>query len=356
MTTQTLTINEEKLHAFVGKMLGELGAVATGNLVLLGDELGFYRQIADHGPVTSADLASRTGTHERYVREWLSTMAAAGYVEYDADRETFCMTPEQTMILADENSPVLMTGGFYSAASLYADHPQLLNAFMSGGGIGWGDHDSCLFCGVEKFFRPGYEAHLTEEWLPALDGVVDKLERGAIVADVGCGHGASTMIMAKRFPNSRFFGFDFHELSIQHAAVHAIEQELDNVTFEVATAKSFPGNNYDLVTTFDCLHDMGDPAGASAHVRESLRPDGTWLIVEPMAGDSLAENLNPVGRIYYAFSAAVCTPTSLSQEVATALGAQAGEKRLREVVTSGGFRRFRRATETPFNMILEARP
>jgi SAM-dependent methyltransferase len=266
------------------------------------------------------------------------------------------MTPEQATVFADEDSPVFMMGGFYATAAVFVDEPKITEVFRTGEGVAWGDHSQCLFCGTEKFFRPGYQAHLTSEWIPALDGVEEKLQRGAKVADVGCGHGVSTTIMAQAYPNSQFAGYDFHEPSIIRAREVAEEAGVDNLSFDVATAKSYPGEDYDLVAFFDCLHDMGDPVGAAAHVRQTLKDDGTMLILEPFAYDEFKDNLNPVGRLYYAFSTAVCTPASLNQEVGLALGAQAGEKRLREVVTSGGFTRFRRATETPFNLVLEARP
>jgi 2-polyprenyl-3-methyl-5-hydroxy-6-metoxy-1,4-benzoquinol methylase len=290
------------------------------------------------------------------VREWLSAQVASGYIDYDAEAGAFHMTPEQAAVLADEESPVYMAGGFYGLGSVYASQAKLTDAFRTGEGVGWGDHSSCLYCGTEKFFRPLYRANLVSEWLPALDGVVEKLKAGAKVADVGCGHGVSTIIMAEAFPDSQFYGFDFHAPSIERARELAAEAGVDNVAFELVSAKEYEGNGYDLVACFDCLHDMGDPVGTAAHVRETLAADGTWLIVEPMAGDTLEENLNPIGRVYYGYSTVICVPASLDQEVGEALGAQAGEARLREVVTSGGFTRFRRATETPFNMILEARP
>ncbi len=337
----------------IEKMVGDMGAAAMGALILLGDRLGLYRALAE-APATAAELADRTGTNEVYVREWLSAQAASGYVEHDAETARFSMTPEQVATLADPQSPVLMTGGYYSLASLFHDEPRIAEAFKSGDGVPWGEHSGCLFCGVEKFFRPSYKAHLVGEWIDALDGVRAKLERGARVADVGCGHGASTQVMAAAFPNSTFAGFDFHGPSIEHARRAARESGLSNVEFHEAQAKEFGGEPYDLVCFFDCLHDMGDPAGAAAHALARLKPDGTLMVVEPQAGDTLADNLNPVGRLYYAFSTMVCLPTSLSQDVAKGLGAQAGEKRLREVLTDGGFTRVRRATETPFNMILEA--
>lgn len=349
-------LNEEKLQELLSMMVNELGAAMVGAHVIIGDQLGLYKALAANGGLTSAELSERTGTAERYVREWLAAQAASGYIDYNAEAGTFHMTPEQATVLADEESPVYMAGGFYGLESIYAKQPKLTEAFRTGEGVGWGEHSSCFYCGTEKFFRPLYRANLVSEWLPALDGVVEKLEAGAKVADVGCGHGISTILMAEAFPDSQFYGFDFHEPSIERARELAEEADVENVTFEMATAKEYGGDGYDLVACFDCLHDMGDPVGAAAYVRETLAEDGTWLIVEPMAGDTLEENLNPVGRVYYGASTVICVPTSLDQEVGEALGAQAGEARLREVVTSGGFTRFRRATETPFNMILEARP
>jgi len=349
-------MNEEKLNELLGKMVTELGAAYIGASVILGDQLGLYKALAADDGLTSQQLAERTGTTERYIREWLSAQAASGYIDYEAANQTFHMTPEQAMVFANDDSPVIMTGGFYTLQSVYADVPRMAEAFRTGKGLGWGEHCNCLFCGVAKFFGPGYRANLVASWLPTLDGVVPKLQTGGKVADVGCGHGISTVLMAQAFPNSQFFGFDYHPASIEQARAFAKEQNVANVSFEVAAAKSYPGQNYDFVTCFDCLHDMGDPVGAAAHVRETLNSDGTWMIVEPMAQDDLANNLNPVGRIYYAASTMICLPTSLSQEVGLGLGAQAGEAKLRDVVTQGGFSRFRRATETPFNMILEARP
>ncbi len=351
-----MTIDESKLHDMLTKMVGDMGAAAVASLVVLGDKLGLYKTLAAQGPLTTSELADRTGTTERYVREWCAAQAGSGYIEYDPNGDAFHMTPEQQAVFSDENSPFCMTGGYYAISSLFTDEPKITHAFQTGEGVAWGDHSECLFCGTEKFFRPGYMANLVSEWLPALDGVVEKLERGARVSDVGCGRGASTLVMAKAFPNSTFTGFDFHRASINHANQHAQASGLKNVRFEVAAAKHFPGDNYDLVAFFDCLHDMGDPVGAAAHARQSLHPDGTMMLVEPFAHDNLADNLNPIGRMYYCFSTMVCTPASISQEVGLALGAQAGEKRLRDVVTEGGFTRFRRATETPFNLVLEAKP
>jgi SAM-dependent methyltransferase len=348
-----MDLDETKLNSLLGTMVNELGAAANAALVLVGDKLGLYRALAGEA-LTSAALANKTNTHERYVREWLSAQAASGFVSYDADAETFTLSPEQAAVFADGESSVNMTGGFYSLAAVFADEPKLMQAFKTGKGVGWGEHCNCLFCGVERFFRPGYKAHLVAEWLPALDGVVAKLERGARVADVGCGHGASTLIMAKAFPNSEFVGIDFHAASIDHAREHA--GGLANARFETGKAQDYRGAGFDLITMFDALHDMGDPVGAAAHALTTLKSDGTLLLIEPRAGDSLAQNLNPVGRIFYAFSTSVCVPASLNQEVGAALGAQAGEKRLAEIVRTAGFSRFRRAAETPFNMVLEARP
>jgi len=348
--------DQEKLNAFLGRMVGDLGAVATGALVLLGDHLGLFKAMKAGDNVTAAELAKRTGTHERYVREWLAAQAAAGYVDYDAGTDGFHLNPEQATVFADEESPAFMAGAFEVMAALWMDEPKVAEAFRSGSGLAWHDHSACLFRGSERFFRPGYNANLVSSWLPALEGVVDKLQRGARVADVGCGHGASTVIMARAFPNSQFIGFDYHPASIERARKAAEDAGVaGNTSFEVAPAKSYPGT-YDLVAFFDCLHDMGDPVGAAAHVHESLQRDGTWMIVEPFAHDQLADNLNPVGRVYYAASTMICTPASLAQETGLGLGAQAGELKLRQVVSAGGFSRFRRAAETPFNIVLEARP
>ena len=351
------SIDESKLEAFLGQMVNDLGAAANAPLMLIGDRLGLYRTLAEAGPLTSSALAAHTGAAERFVREWLAAQAAAGYITYDPAADAYAMPPEQAMVLADEASPVFLGGLFESLYAMMLAEPKIEAAFRTGQGVGWHEHHPCLFSGTERFFRTGYRANLVQHWLPALDGVVAKLERGASVADVGCGHGASTIIMAHAFPTSRFVGFDYHDASIARATEAAREAGVaDAVRFAVAAAKDYPGTDYDLVATFDCLHDMGDPVGAARHVRETLAPDGTWLIVEPFAGDTLTDNLNPVGKMYYAASTMLCTPASLSQEVGLGLGAQAGEARLREVVRAGGFARFRRATATPFNLILEARP
>jgi SAM-dependent methyltransferase len=349
-------VDEGKLHQFLGQMLGDLGGAASISMVRIGDSLGLYRTLHSKGSMTCAELARETGVHQRYLREWLSHQAASNYLSYDPATQKFALPPEQAMVFAIEDSPVYMMGAFDLMTWMTESKDQVQTVFRTGGGVPWSDHTSCFFCAVARFFRPGYQNNLVSTWLPALDGVVDKLQRGAKVADVGCGHGWSTVIMAKAFPKSQFFGYDFHPNSIEQAAAHANEHGVANTRFEVATAKGYPERDFDLVAFFDCLHDMGDPAGAAAHVLQSLKPDGSWMVIEPMAGDKLEDNLNPVGRIYYAGSTMGCVPTSLSQEVGTALGAQAGEAKLREVITAGGFRNVRRAAETPFNMILEARP
>lgn len=346
----------EKLEALLEKMVGDMGAAAVAPLVIVGDRLGLYKALAEHGPMSTEALADQTGTTERYVREWCAAQAGSGYIDFDAATGQFSMSPEQQAVFADENSPTCMTGGYYGIGSMFIDEPKITHAFRSGEGVSWGDHSECLFCGTEKFFRPGYKASLVAEWLPALDGVVEKLEQGGKAADIGCGHGASTIVMAEAFPKSTFVGFDFHEASIECANARAKEAGVSNVSFEVAAAKHYPGGEYDLVAFFDCLHDMGDPVGGVAHTLQALKPDGTLMIVEPFAHDELEQNLNPVGRMFYSFSTMVCTPASISQEVGLALGAQAGPKRLEQVARDGGFTGFRVATSTPFNLILEARP
>jgi len=350
-------LDEAKLNAFVGKMVGDVGATLTGALVIIGDRLGLYRALAQHGPLTSAELAAKTATDERYVREWLANQAASGYLEYDAQTNRFTLPPEHQPVLADENSPVLLCGLYEIAQTMFADEPRISEAFKSGAGFGWHEHDPRLFPATERFFRPGYNANLVPHWIPALDGVEAKLRAGGRVADVGCGLGTSTIVMAKAFPKATFIGFDYHDGSIAAARKAAEREGLgDRVRFEVATAKAYPGGNYDFVACFDCIHDMGDPVGAARHVRETLAPDGTFMMVEPYANDRLEENLNPVGRVYYAASTILCTPSSRAQEVGLGLGAQAGEARLRAVFEEAGFTRFRRATETPFNIVYEARP
>ncbi len=350
-----MAINEEKLMEFVGKAVGDLGATLTAALVVTGDRLGLYRAMAASGPTTSTELAATTNTAERYVREWLAAQAAAGYVTYDPATRRYHLTEEQAEALTNEESPACVLGGFQAMTAAVKAQPRIEEGFRTGKGVGWHEHDPNLFQGTERFFRPGYNAHLVAEWIPSLAGVREKLEAGADVADVGCGHGASTLILAKAFPRSRFRGFDYHQPSIDAATERARAAGVaDRVTFEVASAKAYPGR-YDLVCFFDCLHDMGDPVGVSAHVKTSLQPDGTWMLVEPFANDNVEDNLNPIGRLFYSASTLICTPASLSQEVGAALGAQAGEARLREVVTQGGFTRVRRATATPFNLVLEVR-
>jgi SAM-dependent methyltransferase len=352
-----MPFDEEKVRAFAAKMFVDLGGASSVALALAGDRLGLWKGMAGAGPLTPADLAARTSTAERYVREWLCAMAAAEYVTYDAASGRFTLPDEHVPVLADESTPATVLGGLQSISVFFKDEAKLVDAFRSGKGVAWGDHHPDLFQGTERFFRPGYQAHVVAEWIPALDGVDAKLRRGARVADVACGHGVTTLLMAKAYPGSTFVGFDFHAPSIERARRLAAEEGLaDRVSFEVATAKTFPGTGYDLVSIFDSLHDMGDPVGAAAHVRQALAPDGTWLLVEPFAHDRIEDNLNPIGRIFYAASSFICTPTSLSQEVGLGLGAQAGEARLRDVVTQGGFGHFRRATETPFNLVFEARP
>jgi SAM-dependent methyltransferase len=349
------TIDQAKLDEFMGRFVGDLGAALSAALVVIGDRLGLYRAMADGDPVTPEQLAERTGTDARYVREWLSNQAAGGYVSHNGG--SFSLTPEQSLALAQEGSPAFVPGAFLLATSLVKDEEKITRAFQTGDGVGWHEHHHDLFSGTERFFRPGYAANLVTSWIPALDGVQAKLASGASVADVGCGHGASTILMAEAFPRSSFVGFDYHEASIEHARKCASEAGLDGrVSFEVAPAKEYPGDGYDFVAMFDCLHDMGDPVGAAAPVLGTLKSTGTWMIVEPYAGDRLEDNLNPVGRVFYGASTLVCTPASRDQEVGLALGAQAGEARLRKVVTAGGFTRFRRATETPFNIVLEAQP
>jgi len=352
-----MSLNMDKLHEFLGKALVDFGATFSAALIHLGDKLGLYKALAAHGPQTPGELAKNTSTSERYVREWLSCQAAGGYVTYDPANGKFYLTEEQAFAMADENSPAFMPGAFQVALAAAKAEEQLTERFKTGKGLGWHEHHHELFIGTERFFRPGYAANLISAWIPALEGVDSKLKNGARVADVGCGLGASTILMAKSYPKSEFVGFDYHDKSIETAKQRAKEAGVgDRIKFEVSKAKDYPGKDYDFVTFFDCLHDMGDPAGASAHVHSTLKKDGTWMIVEPFAGDKLEDNLNPIGRAYYGASTLLCTPASLSQEVGLALGAQAGEKRLREVVTSGGFKHFRRATETPFNLVFEARP
>jgi 2-polyprenyl-3-methyl-5-hydroxy-6-metoxy-1,4-benzoquinol methylase len=350
-----VTVSEERLNAFLGRAVGDLAASVSAVLMLIGDELGLYSALAGQR-LTAAQLAEKTGTSERYLREWLGNQAAGGYVEYDAETDEYHMSEEQALCLADPNGPVDLPGAYQIVNDLFQVRERAVQNFRSGKGMEWGEHHPCLFEGTERFFRAGYNANLLTSWLPALDGVVDKLNAGARVADVGCGHGASTILMAQAFPQSEFVGIDYHDASIQTARDRAAEAKVTNARFEAADATSYEGGDYDVIAFFDCLHDMADPAGAARRARDALKPDGHCMLVEPMAGDHLSDNLNPVGRLFYGASSLICVPVSLSQQ-GPALGAQAGEQRLRSVmVDDGGFTRFRRATETPFNMIFEARP
>jgi len=356
-TEQPPAVDMEKLMGFVFRAVGDVGATVNTALVVMGDRLGLYRAMAGAGPLTPAELAQRTGTTERYVREWLNTQAAGAYVDYDPDSGRYSLPLEHAAVLADESSPAYLPGVFQNALGSVIDSPRITQAVKTGEGVGWHEHNQDVFDGCERAFRPGYNANLISAWLPALDGVVAKLERGAAVADIGCGHGASTILMAQAFPASTFVGSDYHEGSITTARQRAAEAGVsDRVRFEVASASSFSGRGYDLITMFDCLHDLGDPVGAARHVRQALAPDGTWMIVEPIAGDRVEDNFNPLGRLFYGFSTLLCTPASLAQDVGLALGGQAGEARIREVVTQAGLTRFRRASETLINAVYEARP
>ena len=347
-------MNEAKLHEFMGKLVNDMGGAAMMASVIVGEELGLYRAMADGKLLSPEDLARKTNCNPRLVREWLSAQAASGYLEHE--KGLFRLPPEQAMALAHEDSPVYVAGGAVVLASMYLDKDKIVKAMRGGGALSWGDHHPCLFSGTERFFRPGYRANLIPNWLPALDGVVPKLEQGGKVADVGCGHGASTIVMARAFPKSIFVGIDFHAKSIAKAKQRAVEGgATSNVSFSQAAAKEYTERDFDLICFFDCLHDMGDPVGAARHAYRALKPEGTVLLVEPFAHDHLDQNINPVGRMFYAASTFICTPNSLSQEVGLGLGAQAGEARLRDVFMQAGFSRFRRATETPFNLVLEAR-
>ncbi len=353
-----MNINEEKLNNLLGKFVGDLGATLAAGTIVIGEQLGLYKAMGNpNEKLTAKEIASRTETNERYVREWLNAQAAGGYVEYDAESDRYFLTDEQAFVLTNEESAAYLPGAFILATAALQATPKIAERFKTGEGLGWHEHHEGLFRGTELFFRPGYAVHLVNDWIPSLNGVEEKLKSGAKSADVGCGHGASTILMAQAFPNSEFHGFDYHEKSIETARQKAAQAGVsDRVTFEVAKSKEFPGTDYDFVTFFDCLHDMGDPVGAAAHVKDVLKDDGTWMIVEPFAGDTYESNHNPVGRVFYSASTLICTPASLSQEVGLALGAQAGEQRLREVATKGGFSSLRRTSETPFNIILEAKP
>jgi SAM-dependent methyltransferase len=353
---EAMTIDQDKLMDFLHKFVGDLGATMAAGSVLLGDRLGFYRALADQ-PLAPRELAERTGTATRYVDEWLRGQAAGGYVQYDPEAGTYSLTPEQAFALTDPDGAVYVPGAFQLALGTLRAEDQVIEAFRTGAGIGWHQHDDEVFNGCERFFRPGYAANLVPSWLPALDGVEAKLGAGARVADVGCGHGASTVLMAKAYLNSEFTGSDYHAESVQQARKRAADAGLaDHVSFDVASAQTFTGGPYDLVTTFDCLHDMGDPLAAARHIRSQVAADGTWMIVEPFAGASVADNLNPIGRVYYSFSTFLCVPNALSQDGGYSLGAQAGEEPIRRLVTDAGFTRFRRVAETPFNIVYEARP
>jgi 2-polyprenyl-3-methyl-5-hydroxy-6-metoxy-1,4-benzoquinol methylase len=349
--------DEAKLNQFMEKAVGEIGAAMNAALVVIGDKLGLYKAMAGAGPMTPEELAKKTGTSERYVREWLCAQAAGGFVTYDAASGRFTLPPEQAFALAAEDSPAFLPGAFQIISSMLRDEPKIAEAFRTGAGVGWHDHCADLFQGTERFFRPNYSAHLIGEWIPALTGIEAKLKAGGRVADVGCGHGSSTILMARAYPKSTFTGFDYHRPSVEWASKAAQQAGVgDRAQFEQSHARDFPGKDYTLVAFFDCLHDMGDPEGAARHVREALAPDGAWMIVEPFASDRVEENLNPIGRVFYSASTMICTPASRAQEVGLALGAQAGEARLTKVLRAAGFTRVRRAAQTPFNLILEARP
>jgi SAM-dependent methyltransferase len=351
----TAAINEEKFGALMGKALTDIGGAMTMLLAYMGDRLGLYRALAAHGPGTSAQVAAEAGLDERYVREWLSGVAAGGHVDYDPATRRFALSPEAALIYAAEGDPRCLQGFFQAVKSAYDDEEKSTEAIRAGRGLGWGERSACCFCGTDRFFRPGYAVNLVENWIPALTGIEARLKAGASVADIGCGLGSSTVLMAQAFPNSRFVGYDFHAGSIEGARAKAAEAGVANARFEVAAAKDFPGRDYDLVCIFDAIHDMGDPAGAAAHIRRSLRPDGSFMVVEPIAGDALEDNLHLLGTIFYGFSTVACVPASKAQEVGLALGAQAGEKRLAEVLKQGGFASVRRAAQTDTNMVLEAR-
>jgi ubiquinone/menaquinone biosynthesis C-methylase UbiE len=350
-----MVVNDAKLQEFMNKAVGDIGAAMSTALIIIGDRLGLYKAMAKAGPLTPIELAKLTKTKERYVREWLNNQAAGGYANFDKNTNRYSLSPEQAYALADETSPVFIPGAFQVAAATIKAETKMEKNFNSGAGMDWGEHDACLFEGTERFFRPNYLGNLVKSWIPSLQGVEEILHKGAKVADVGCGHGASTILMAQAFPNSQFVGFDKHRPSIAKARMRArLAGVAKRATFKVADSTRYPGKNFDLVAHFDCLHDMGDPVGAARHVYETLAPNGTWMIVEPFANDTVQENLNPVGRVYYAASTMICVPASLAHH-GPALGAQAGEARLREIITQGGFTRFRRATQTPFNLVLEAK-
>ena len=346
-------IDMAKVEQMAGKVIGDVAGAVSLFLAYLGDQAGVFDAMDGKGPLTCSQVAAITGLSEKYIHEWLGSMSAAGYVTFDPEGETFTLTPEQALVFGREGQPACMQGFIQAIVAQYETHQKAVDTFRSGEGRPWSEHTSCMFCGVDRFFRPGYAANLIGEWLPALGGVTDKLEAGAKVADIACGYGSSTILMAQKYPNSTFIGFDFHEPSIEQARRRAAEAGVGNVEFHVARAQDYPGTDFDFACIFDALHDMGDPVGAARHIRETLKDDGTFMLVEPMAGDTMAENMNPLGQIFYGFSTVACTPASLAQEVGLGLGAQAGQKRLTEVLNEAGFTKVRRATETPTNMVLE---
>lgn len=349
----TEAINEDRLNELLGKVIGDVAGAMSLFMAYLGDRTGVFTALDGAGRLTLGELAARTGLNEKYLREWLGSVCAAGYVNYHPEDETFSIEPEQALIFTREGQPACLQGFIQGVVSQFEGYEKATETFRSGEGRPWGDHSQCLFCGTDRFFRPGYQANLVDNWIPALAGVEDKLKAGARVADIGCGHGSSTVLMAQAYPNSTIVGIDYHAPSIEEAKKKAADAGVNNVEFQVAKAQDFAGESYDFACIFDALHDMGDPVGAARHIRETLAPGGTFMLVEPMAGDSMAENMHPLGQIFYAFSCTVCTPNSLSQEVALGLGAQAGEKRLAEVCKEAGFANVRRAAETPTNMVLE---
>lgn len=348
-------VNETQLEPLANKVMADVGGAFGLFMAYMGDQAGVYQALDENGPCTSIELANKAGVDARYLLEWLSANAAAGYVTYHADDETFSLSPEQALIFTREGQPNCMQGFFQLVVGQYAAHDNALETFRAGSGRAWGEHHSCCFCGTDRFFRPGYMANLVDNWIPSLVGIESKLRHGSKVADIGCGRGSSTLLMAQAYPNSSFYGFDFHPPSIAEANGQAVEAGVDNIQFEVAAAKDYPGQDFDLICIFDALHDMGDPVGAARHIKNSLKPDGTLMLVEPLAGDSLSDNLNLLGQIFYSASTTICTPASKAQEVGLALGAQAGQKRLTEILNQAGFSKVRRANETPTNMVLEVR-
>lgn len=346
-------LDESKLNELIGKVIGDVAGSMSLFLAYIGDQVGLFDALDGAGELTVEELAAKTGINRQYLHEWLGSVSAAGYVTINPANDSFSLTEEQALVFSREGQPACMQGFFQSVVSQFEAHESAVNTFRSGNGRPWSDQTQCCFCGVDRFFRPGYAANLVSEWIPALDGVEDKLKAGAKVADIGCGHGSSTVLMAKAYPNSTFIGIDFHEPSIERAKAQAKEAGVGNVSFELAKAQDYRGNDFDFACIFDALHDMGDPVGAARHIRETLKPGGTFMLVEPLAGDTMADNMHPIGQIFYAFSTTVCTPASFAQEVGRGLGAQAGQKRLTEVLNEAGFTKVRRASETPTNMVLE---